>query len=177
MKTRWGYRCSADGTIETVAPTYDTTLPADAQAQFDAAVTQALAQVDAGMDDVEKALALHDYLAVHCGYNWAVAAGNPEEAPDTVYSAYGALVEGDAVCQGYALAYRLLLEEAGIPSAMLTSANHMWNLVQLGGDWYHVDVTWDDPGAGYPGDRQPSVFPDLGCPPERAGHRREPYLE
>ena len=151
VKTRWGYRCSADGTIETVAPTYDTTLPADAQAQFDAAVTQALAQVDAGMDDVEKALALHDYLAVHCGYNWAVAAGNPEEAPDTVYSAYGALVEGDAVCQGYALAYRLLLEEAGIPSAMLTSANHMWNLVQLGGDWYHVDVTWDDPAPDTPG--------------------------
>lgn len=64
-----------------------------------------------------------------------------------IYTAYGALVEGDAVCQGYALAYKLLLDKCGIDSVLVTSneMGHAWNLVKLDGSWYHVDVTWDDP--------------------------------
>ena len=52
-----------------------------------------------------------------------------------------------AVCEGYTMAYRYLLGEAGMRSEEVISdkMNHCWNYVQIGDCWYHVDVTWDDP--------------------------------
>ena len=63
------------------------------------------------------------------------------------YTGYGLLVKGTAVCQGYAEAYMDLMTRAGIPCIIVVSEdmNHSWNLVKIGGSWYHVDVTWDDP--------------------------------
>ena len=124
----------------------------EAAAAFNAAVSAAMAQVKSGMTDLEKALVLHDYLIVNCKYDWAVAATG--RATDmTVYSAYGALVDRNAVCQGYALAYKLLLSKAGIDAITVSSdgMNHMWNLISLGGAWYHVDATWDDPVPNFEG--------------------------
>lgn len=69
------------------------------------------------------------------------------------YSAYGALTEGSAVCQGYAqLMYKLLMV-AGIPCKTVTGKvymngimeDHVWNVVKLKGKWYYLDATWDDP--------------------------------
>ena len=108
-----------------------------------------------GMSQVEMALSLHDYLVLHCAYDWNVA--NGEDAPSyNVYTAYGALVEGNAVCQGYAMAYNLLLNKVGIKTDYVTSVipdqgSHGWSLVQIGDTWYHVDVTWDDPTFDFSG--------------------------
>ncbi len=82
--------------------------------------------IHSGMTDVQKALALHDYLVLHCAY-------------DTTYSkyeAYNALVEGTSVCQGYAEAYQILLAEVGIESTVVSSQsmNHAWNLVKIDGE-------------------------------------------
>ena len=51
------------------------------------------------------------------------------------------------ICRGYALAYKMLLQKAGIESICLSSEDmdHMWNLVRINGKWYHVDLVWDDP--------------------------------
>lgn len=137
-----------DGCYAYVNPTYNDLLQADASA-FDEAVADALSVVDESMSDLEKALALHDYLALHVAYNWKTAGGTSLASGNPVYSAYGALVNGDAVCQGYALAYQLLLNECGISNTTVTSdqLKHMWNAVRLENDpnWYYVDVTWDDP--------------------------------
>ena len=56
------------------------------------------------------------------------------------------LINGTGVCQGYMLAYRLLLNRAGVTSSWVqsNSLRHVWSLVQLDGAWYHIDVTWDD---------------------------------
>ena len=64
-----------------------------------------------------------------------------------VYTSYGAFVNHNAVCQGYALAFKVLMDRAGIPCCYVSSdaINHAWNMVRLDGNWYHVDVTWDDP--------------------------------
>lgn len=105
-----------------------------------------------GMSQVEMALSLHDYLVLHCAYDWYVA--NGEDAPSyNVYTAYGALVEGNAVCQGYAMAYNLLLNKVGMETEYVTSStiNHGWSLVKIGDIWYHVDVTWDDPTFDFSG--------------------------
>lgn len=94
--------------------------------------------------DVEKALLIHDRLAVHCEYdNENLVKGTiPEES----FTMYGALAKKIAVCQGYAEAYEYMLELVGIDCCLCESVslNHTWNIVEINDEEYHVDVTWDD---------------------------------
>lgn len=106
--------------------------------------------VGSNMNDLEKALALHDYLVLNCQYDYNVGnklTNGPFTGKEPIFSAYGALIEGNAVCQGYAEAYQLLLKEEGIQAGIVSSdaMNHAWNWVIIDGKEYHVDVTWDDP--------------------------------
>lgn len=108
---------------------------------MDAKVDEALAWADSRtLTEVDKAKALHDYLVRTVSYD------GTDTSPD-VNGAYGALVNGRAVCGGYAEAYGVLLEAAGIEQTCVISAemNHEWNVVTIGGASYNVDVTWDDP--------------------------------
>lgn len=120
----------------------------------EAAVERVAAQVvTAGMSDYDIAKALHDYLVLNCAYDYDNYLRNT--IPSESYTAAGALLEGTAVCSGYAKAYQLLMQEAGIPCEYVigyAGGGHAWNVVQIGGAWYHVDTTWDDPvpdKAGY----------------------------
>ena len=90
------------------------------------------------LDDIEKALLLHDRLAMVCQYDYSYS-----EMGSTTY---GAMVNGAAVCQGYAEAYDYLLDEVGVRSEYCISnqLNHIWNIVYIDDLPYHVDVTWDD---------------------------------
>jgi len=96
--------------------------------------------IDKNMTDEEIVLVLHDYLIENITYDTL------DEHDKDCYTAYGALVNGSAVCQGYSLAYKLLLKCCGIGSIIIPSAEmgHAWNLVKLNDKWYHVDLTWDD---------------------------------
>lgn len=93
----------------------------------------------------EAELCLHDAICGACDY----AAG--EWAND----AYGALVNGHAVCGGYTAAAKLLFDMAGLTSAVVSGTardvsgqeSHIWNAVLLEDGWYYTDVTWDDPVA------------------------------
>ncbi len=99
-----------------------------------------------GRSDYEKSVILHDRVAATVSY---VMSGYHQ-------TSYGALVDGKAVCAGYAKAYQLLLHKVGIPSFYVTGESinpatgnpeaHAWNLVRLDGKWYYTDVTWDDQG-------------------------------
>lgn len=112
---------------------------------YEEKVTQILAeQIHEGMTDWQIALALHDYLIVNATYDESL----------NKLSAYDLLVEGSAVCSGYAVAYQDLMQRAGIECRYVISEamDHAWNQVKIGGQWYHVDLTWDDPtpnGEGY----------------------------
>ena len=88
------------------------------------------------MTDLEALTALHDWLALRCDY----AATLRSE------TAYGALVEGAAVCRGYAAGYALLAELAGLAGAdtYSDSLDHAWILATLDGGRYFSDCTWDD---------------------------------
>ncbi len=115
----------------------------------DAALEEAERVVDevvtSNMSDYDVVKALHDYLVLNCDYDQRLYTGN---MPFLSHQAEGALLEGAAVCSGYAKAYETLLDTAGIPCETITGyANgyHAWNLVELDGEWYHVDATWDDP--------------------------------
>lgn len=97
------------------------------------------------LSDIEKALLLHDRLALFCEYD--VVNLENDTLPDKVFNIYGTLGEGLAVCMGYALAYDYLLERVGIESQYCSSNKliHAWNIIYIDGEPYHVDVTWDDP--------------------------------
>lgn len=97
------------------------------------------------LTDVEKALLIHDRLAIWCEYDYERL--NNGTMPQASYSAYGVFVNKFAVCMGYALAYDYLLFQVGIDSEYCSSnlLDHAWNIVYVNNSAYHVDVTWDDP--------------------------------
>ena len=111
---------------------------------FEEAVNRALAVTSPSMSDYEKALAIHDYLVLHCEYYENYLAG---KLPSSVYTAEGCLVNAKAVCSGYAAAYKVLMDRLGISCVTLSSnkMNHAWNMVNIDGQFFHVDATWDDP--------------------------------
>lgn len=95
------------------------------------------------MSDYDKELAIHDYIVANCQYGYV------DYSRDFAYEAYGALVQKQAVCNGYAEAMALLLSCVGIENEIMTGwadgELHSWNRVLLDGAWYQVDATWDDP--------------------------------
>ncbi|MBQ7646426.1 MAG: hypothetical protein IJS94_04070, partial [Clostridia bacterium] len=105
--------------------------------------------------DYEKALYVHDYIVQNCRYHTEAAeavTSNPNGYPsryDRIFTAYGCLVDKNAVCAGYASAYKYILDILGIDCVYVTGKSmgvgHAWNRVALDGQGYYVDMTWDDP--------------------------------
>jgi hypothetical protein len=93
---------------------------------------------NASLTNVEKALLIHDRLAVWCEYD------NTRSSES--HCMRRALLDRIAVCDGYAAAYSYLLDKVGIQSDICVSKSleHAWNIVYLDDKAYHVDVTWDD---------------------------------
>lgn len=104
-------------------------------------------ELSAGMSEYERELALHDWLASRLTYDEETAAGS-DAHPEAFTIA--CLLDGRAVCEGYARSFQLLLNFAGIESTLVTGGigdtGHMWNLVKIDGLWYHADATWNDSG-------------------------------
>lgn len=120
------------------------------------AVNSATNSIGTGLSKTEVLVATHDYLIKRCTYDlpysYKLEANKNKKSfvPDyNAHSAYGVLCRKSGVCSGYAYAYRLILAAYGIDSKVVESQamNHAWNLVKLNNQWYHVDVTWDDPDA------------------------------
>lgn len=111
------------------------------RSDFEEASQRFLSLVSDEMTDYEKALVLHDAVAINCEYDEADTIG------DNAYNAYGVLCDGKAVCQGYAYAYKYLLDKIGIENHIVSSKimKHAWNIVKIGDSFYHVDLTMDDP--------------------------------
>lgn len=115
-----------------------------AKAAFNAAAEALLAGITSDMSEYEREKMLHDKLAAAVSY----------EETANAHNAYGALVGGKAVCEGYAEAYQYLLQLAGLQAFIANgtainsetgnSENHTWNLVRIDGEYYNVDLTWDD---------------------------------
>lgn len=118
--------------------------------QVEQAANAILARIDPTMTDLQKVKAIHDYLVSTVSYDYEIIQLGFMRRSS--FSVYGALVDQRAVCQGYALAFQMLMNRLGIPSLFVSSEamNHAWNMVRIGDDWYHVDSTWDDPVPDIP---------------------------
>ena len=105
------------------------------------------------MTDFEKAMQIIKYLVETVTYDIDELEDDTPYINDS-YKAYGALVNHKAVCSGYAKAFDLLAKKCGLSTTVVTgeainSSNlngpHAWNQIYLDGEWYNVDVTWEDP--------------------------------
>jgi hypothetical protein len=81
---------------------------------------------------------LHDYFIRNVNYK-------DYSSDPHIYTLYGALVEKESVCEGYAEAFKYIADEFGINAIIARSKTHEWNFVEINGKWYILDVTWDDP--------------------------------
>ena len=95
--------------------------------------------------EYERELYLHDLIIKMCKY----ARKTEGEIDWRKFTIIGAILDGEAVCEGFSKAMQILLNEVGVECRVVTGKigeeSHMWNLVKIGGNWYHLDVTWDEP--------------------------------
>ena len=147
------YTMDSQDIIYALWPQYNFTQPevAARSLQIEQAAQAVLSSIiTKDMSELQKIVAVHDYLVLNCSYDTRVTTNN---APHDSFTAYGALINKVAVCQGYTAAFQLMMQKLGIPGIVVqsTAMNHTWNLVRYEGNWYHVDVTWDDPIPDQPG--------------------------
>lgn len=109
------------------------------KARLDEVVNSVTAATKSLSSQFEAELYIHDFICNNTAYNIN---------GKYIYSAYGALVDKNAVCEGYSKAFALLCSKAGINSFLVRGVskeqNHMWNTVNIDNAWYNIDVTWDD---------------------------------
>ena len=144
----WSYSYKRSGSAYNVSVNFVYTNNAEQEKQVDqkaAQIVNSLGLKTGNKTDSEKVRLIHDYLCKNIRY-----------VNDNTYlchGTYAALVKGECVCQGYAVAFIRLTREAGVASKYIVGneINHAWNIVKLGNadntskPWYNIDVTWDDP--------------------------------
>ena len=132
------------GTLVSIRPTYlfePEEIPAKID-EFEKAASYVRLQISDDLSDAYKCRYLHDLIAQYVHYDMDVYNQNPN-----IRTAYGALIEGNCVCEGYTLAYNYILSQLGIEAHFVQSLKmkHTWSLVKLQDKYYHVDITHDDP--------------------------------
>ena len=127
---------------------------AEQRNSFNQQISAVLKTIPANGSSFEKEKKIHDYVVNRVTYDNDLLEGLNQSPSDSKwlchssFTAYGALTKGKAVCEGYAKLFQYLCYETGIPCIPVIGTsnqqNHMWNAVQIDGDWYHTDTTWDD---------------------------------
>ena len=97
--------------------------------------------IKVGMSDYEKEKVLHDYIVLNYSYS--------SSEDESSYTIRNLIEKGSGVCEAYAYAFQVLCTYAGLDCSIIVgnieNTNHGWNLIKLDGEYYHVDVTSDDP--------------------------------
>lgn len=131
-----------------ITPEYCTT--AEQEMALRSAITSTINSLNlSGVSDYEKIRKIYDYICSNVTYDYTNLNNN---AYTLKYTAYAAMFNKTAVCEGYScLLYRMCIE-AGIPCRMITGTSegeaHAWNIVRVDGRYYNVDATWDSGDRG-----------------------------
>ena len=96
-------------------------------------------KLNLSMSNYDKIKTFHDHIVNSTKYD--------ENNSFESYTAYNLITSGLSICGGYSDIMSIYLNTLGIKNYKIASSNHIWNLVELDGVWYHLDVTWDDPIA------------------------------
>lgn len=100
--------------------------------------------------DYEKEVAIHNFITDNFKYGPL----NTSNVPQRAHSIQGFVMDGQGICEAYANTFYVMGKMAGLDVSIITgttnNVNHMWNLINLDGEYYHVDVTSDDPAPDVP---------------------------
>lgn len=134
----WQWNSLGGTATLTFSAVYRTTL--SQEKKLDAKIKSILKSLNIkNASDYQKVKAIHDYIINKVSYDHTLKK----------HSAYDALINKSAVCEGYAAAAYRLYTDAGIGSRIITGkaggGSHAWNIVKVNGKWYNIDLTWDDP--------------------------------
>ena len=97
------------------------------------------------MSDKEKITVFHNYIIDNTVYDSNYLETNLNDIDNPSHKALGPLFFGRALCGGYADVMAIFLNKLNIPNYRISSSDHIWNFVYLDNNWYHLDLTWDDP--------------------------------
>ena len=118
---------------------------AEQEAKLTEAVAVAMTKLQLnGLSEAKKIIKIHDYICNNVDYAY-------NSTEEQIYTAYGALCTGKAVCQGYAVLFYRLCKEAGLSVRIISGTGnggpHAWNIVRIGSKYYNMDCTWDGQDA------------------------------
>ncbi|MGN0430995.1 MAG: transglutaminase domain-containing protein [Lachnospiraceae bacterium] len=152
-----GYRTNISGTAVKVVYDDDAEVTAKKQEEIRQKVEEIIAEIiTPGMTELEKELAINEYLCNTCEYDNEALENAAEHDYayvdsefDDSFTAYGAIINGRCVCAGYAGAFKILADAAGLDSVVVTgmldgNLPHAWNKVRIDGEWLILDVTNND---------------------------------
>ncbi|MCM1297989.1 MAG: hypothetical protein NC203_05400 [Firmicutes bacterium] len=144
INTYWEYSAEYYGTeanadVQTIIAITD---PSADSSGLKAAADNVLAEAKKLPNDYQRLKYVHDWISEHTVYRDS----------ESKYSkrADGPLLYGEAICSGYSKALMYFAQELGIPCICVegyTKEEHLWNMVKLDGNWYHLDMTYDDPNT------------------------------
>ena len=143
--SRQGLYYTTDGFISPSYLTFEGGLDR-ARNTFEKAIDSLLEGISGDDSEFVREEKAHDHLVAFCEYF--------STKQEIEHNAYGAVVDGKAVCEGYAKAMQCLMYRCGIQcftvNGTIASGNHEWNIIRIGGEYYHLDPTFDDPtGTNY----------------------------
>ncbi|MBE6958715.1 MAG: hypothetical protein E7447_06160 [Ruminococcaceae bacterium] len=147
LDTYVDWSSAPDGTVTRMIPRDMRTRGYD-EKKYEQAMAELIAVTcHEGMTQEQMVLSVHDHIATMVQYSLM----------GTLNNGYQALVRGETACFGYAQLFMRVLERLDIPCRIVicedtgNGLGHAWNAVCLNGNWYHVDVTWDDPAKDVDG--------------------------
>jgi hypothetical protein len=153
----WKYLSSSNTFTLTIGYRYSKSSFTQRQQNAKAALNKARVTVakliNPGMSEYDREKTLHDYIVNNTRYDYENYLKNT--IPDESFNAYGCLVRGTAVCEGYSKAMKLLCDLSSLDCMVINGKakngtrldGHAWNIVKVDGEYYHLDVTNDDPVA------------------------------
>lgn len=118
------------------------------QKDIDAVADKLVNEAAGKSSTFEKLKVFHDYLVLNSSFEFS---SGDQSYNTSIYNAFGSgEAQGNIQCNGYAKAMQYLCDKSGIVSMVVTGesmegASHAWNVVDVDGQWYNLDCTWDDP--------------------------------
>lgn len=135
----------------TIVQVYSRYSPEEVDSRVNAvrqAANEFYASVPDNLSEYDRELLVHDFILERTEYDSDVDTVDFDSNNPDIYTAYGALVNRKAVCEGYARAFQMLMNGLGVDCVGVIGSSrdqmHIWNAVKLSGGWYNVDATWDD---------------------------------
>lgn len=150
---RFEYQQSLFGGKVSIIYTYSYNESRRLQNNIDTVVSYFMnSKITKGMTDYEKELAVYEYLTTEVSYDMQAAMSNSLSGYEDAHTIVGVFVRKKAVCDGFASAFKYLCDVVKVPCIVIsgegdngvTNGAHAWNMVDVGGGFQHVDVTWDN---------------------------------